>query len=190
MHNELLLFFQTHPDWLLWLGVISTLTIIISLAAAPWYVARLPADFFLAGTHITGSADVTMAAQEHQSTPIAGTSTAPADSKSAYRGRWAPDTCQFAADMPLLQVLLPPALRRLARNTLALVFVMLGLLLFVTPGPGLVVLLAGFALCDLPVKYRLLRWLATHTPLLESMNQYRERRGLAPFLAPGSESRG
>ena len=72
----------------------------------------------------------------------------------------------------------------LARNFLGIVFIVLGVVMFVTPGPGLVALLIGLSLCEFPGKRRLVRWLASRPSVYATLNWLRRRAGTEPFEYP------
>lgn len=77
--------------------------------------------------------------------------------------------------------------RVIAQNTLGFVLIALGVALLFLPGQGLLTILLGVLLTDLPVRRRLLRWLASRPLLAEKLQQMRRDRGLAPFEGlPGS----
>lgn len=100
----------------------------------------------------------------------------------------------FVASLPT-DYLLPKApqarskgVRRLLlqafRNLIGFLFVILGLILLVTPGPGLVVLLVGISLAEFPGKHRLLINIAIQPSVFKSLNWMRTRRGKQPFEYP------
>ena len=75
--------------------------------------------------------------------------------------------------------------RRVARNLLALVVLLVGVLLLVLPGQGLLTILAGCLLLDAPHKRRLeLRWMQKPR-VLSAINRLRRRGGRPPLLTPG-----
>lgn len=47
--DGLLRWIETHEVLLAWLGVISAVVFVVSLAAVPWFVARIPTDYFYSG---------------------------------------------------------------------------------------------------------------------------------------------
>ena len=73
----------------------------------------------------------------------------------------------------------------LLRNLAGCLLVLLGLVMLVTPGPGLVGLLLGLSLCEFPGKHALLARLAARPDVLASLNWLRRRGGHAPFERPG-----
>lgn len=80
---------------------------------------------------------------------------------------------------------LHPALRAVliaGKNLVGAVFVVVGLALLVLPGQGLLTILAGIILLDLPGKYRLERWVIGRRPVLRSINWLRRRAGRPPLI--------
>lgn len=72
----------------------------------------------------------------------------------------------------------------IARNVAGSLLIVLGLVMMVTPGPGLVALLLGLTLCRFPGKRALLLRLAARPGVFASLNWIRLRRGVAPFEHP------
>ncbi len=78
-----------------------------------------------------------------------------------------------------------PALRGLliaGKNLLGAVFVVVGLTMLVLPGQGVLTILAGLVLLDVPGKYRLERWAVGRRPVLRSLNWLRRRAGRPPLV--------
>ncbi|MCO6413402.1 MAG: hypothetical protein J5I92_11745 [Thiogranum sp.] len=76
-----------------------------------------------------------------------------------------------------------------AKNLLGGVLVLAGLLMLVTPGQGLLTLLAGLVIMNYPGKFALERWLITRPRVLPAINWLRRRRGHPPLQAPRRQSR-
>ena len=72
----------------------------------------------------------------------------------------------------------------LLKNLVGAVLVVLGLVMLVTPGQGLLTLLAGLLLMNFPGKYQLERWLVMRPGVLKTLNWLRRRHGQAPFVTP------
>ena len=72
----------------------------------------------------------------------------------------------------------------LARNVTGVLLMTLGIIMFITPGPGLVVLLTGLSVCEFRGKYRLLRKLAAQPRVFATLNYLRQRQSRPPFLPP------
>lgn len=70
------------------------------------------------------------------------------------------------------------------RNLLGLVWLLLGLVMLVTPGQGLLTIMAALLVLDYPGKRRLLRHLLGRPRLLGGINRIRTRRGYPPLEAP------
>jgi hypothetical protein len=63
------------------------------------------------------------------------------------------------------------------KNILGSLFLLTGLLMLFLPGQGLLTMVMGIVLLDLPVKYRLQRWLISRGPILRAINWLRRRAG-------------
>jgi small-conductance mechanosensitive channel len=98
----------------------------------------------------------------------------PADYFVAERRRRA-DESERAWHHPLLNIL---------RNLLGAVLALLGLLMLLTPGQGLLTLLAGLLLMNFPCKYRLERWLVQRPGVFSGLNWLRGKVGKAAFEPP------
>ncbi|NCF16828.1 MAG: hypothetical protein GWP63_01190 [Haliea sp.] len=72
----------------------------------------------------------------------------------------------------------------LLKNMVGAILVVLGLIMLVTPGQGLLTLLAGLLLMNFPGKYQLERWLVLRPGMLRALNWLRGRQGQAPFDHP------
>jgi len=75
---------------------------------------------------------------------------------------------------------------RIAKNVAGAVLILGGLVLMLpgVPGPGIVVLLLGLALTDLPGKRRLIRRIVRKPAVLKSMNRVRRRFGRTDLVRP------
>jgi len=74
----------------------------------------------------------------------------------------------------------------LLKNLLGALLVVMGLVMLVTPGQGLLTLLAGLLLMNFPGKYRMERWLVLRPGVMRALNWLRQRQGHAPFDRPTS----
>lgn len=72
-----------------------------------------------------------------------------------------------------------------AKNLLGYLLIAAGIAMLVLPGQGMVTILLGILLVDLPGKYRLERWLVARRPLLHSINWLRRRAGRKPLVLEG-----
>jgi hypothetical protein len=70
------------------------------------------------------------------------------------------------------------------KNLLGFMLVVLGVIMLVTPGQGLLTLLAGLLLMNFPGKYRLERWLVRRPGVMRALNWLRGRRHQQPFDPP------
>lgn len=70
------------------------------------------------------------------------------------------------------------------RALVGLILVTLGLIMLITPGPGVIMLLLGVSIAEFPGRNRLLVHLATRPRVLSSLNWMRERHGKPPFVPP------
>ena len=75
-------------------------------------------------------------------------------------------------------------LRVVARNVVGAVFVVAGLAMLVLPGQGLLTLVLGVALVDLPGKHALERRMTRTRTFRRSVNWMRRRMGREPFEFP------
>ena len=85
----------------------------------------------------------------------------------------------------------PAALRiplRILKNVLAVGLIMLGAIMFVTPGPGIFPIVIGVLLADFPGKLKLQRWLLCQPKVMNSMNWLRQKFERPPFHMPCEES--
>ncbi len=71
---------------------------------------------------------------------------------------------------------------KFARNVLGVSIIGLGLILMLTPGPGLVTLVLGFSLCEFSCKQRLLGQWINHPTVFLALNWMRLRHGKPAFL--------
>jgi hypothetical protein len=75
------------------------------------------------------------------------------------------------------------------KNMLGALFLMAGFAMLFLPGQGLLTMVMGIVLLDLPVKYRLERWLIARRPILHGINWLRQRAG-KPRLIVGKAGDG
>lgn len=80
----------------------------------------------------------------------------------------------------------PTSLRlflRLGKNVLGGAFVLAGVAMLALPGQGILTLLAGVLLLDIPGKYRFEKWMVSRDWVRRSINWHRRRRGIEPLRA-------
>jgi len=70
----------------------------------------------------------------------------------------------------------------IAKNLLGLVLVAAGILMLVLPGQGVLTIVAGLFLLDVPGKHRMVMWIVRRPAVLNSMNWIRERAGREPLV--------
>ncbi len=73
------------------------------------------------------------------------------------------------------------------KNTLGACLIVLGLIMLVTPGQGLLTILAGIAVSNLPGKYRMERWLVTRRPVWRTVTYLRHKAGVPPMQKPDED---
>lgn len=62
------------------------------------------------------------------------------------------------------------------KNCLAVILLLAGIVMLVTPGQGLLTILIGVLMLDFPGKYRVERWMVRIKPVLTSINWLRRRK--------------
>jgi hypothetical protein len=80
-----------------------------------------------------------------------------------------------------------PAVRIVAlagKNILGALLLLAGLVMLFTPGQGILCVLLGVALLDVPGKRRLERWIATRPPVFKALNALRRKYGHPPLEKP------
>src|SRR5262249_38897596 len=70
---------------------------------------------------------------------------------------------------------------RILKNLLAFGLILLGAVMFVTPGPGMFPILLGVLLADFPGKLKLQRWILSKPYVMNSMNWLRRKLRLRRF---------
>jgi hypothetical protein len=80
-----------------------------------------------------------------------------------------------------------PVLRMIAltaKNALGIILILAGAIMLFTPGQGIITLLIGLALVDLPGKRSLERWIVCRPRVLAAINRLRTRYGHPPLEDP------
>lgn len=72
-----------------------------------------------------------------------------------------------------------------AKNLLGYLLIMAGVAMLLLPGQGVLTMLLGFIMVDLPGKYRFERWLVARPLVLRSINMLRRRAGREPLILDG-----
>ena len=72
------------------------------------------------------------------------------------------------------------------KNVLGIVLMLGGIVLMMPgiPGPGVVVILLGLTITDIPGKHKLLLWIVRHPRVMKSMNKLRHRFGRPNLVKP------
>ncbi len=68
------------------------------------------------------------------------------------------------------------------KNLLGYIMIVAGIAMLVLPGQGLLTILLGVMLVDLPGKYRIERWIVARPPVLRSVNWLRQKAGRCPLV--------
>ncbi|WP_146651110.1 PGPGW domain-containing protein [Labilithrix luteola] len=100
--------------------------------------------------------------------------------------------------VPMLVVRLPadhfvrPPTRRsvlihFGRNVVGGILVAVGLAMLVLPGQGVITILIGLSVLDLPIKHRLIRRILSQPRLEHAIQRLRERAGKPPLEIPDSD---
>ncbi len=71
------------------------------------------------------------------------------------------------------------------RNMLAAILILAGLAMLVLPGQGVLAIIAGVLMLDVPGKYRFERWLVSRPGVLRALNWLRRRAGKPPLRVNG-----
>jgi hypothetical protein len=78
-----------------------------------------------------------------------------------------------------------PAIRMLlitGKNILGYILILAGVTMLVLPGQGMLTILIGIILIDIPGKFRFEKWVVTRPPVLRSINWLRLRARRAPLV--------
>lgn len=77
----------------------------------------------------------------------------------------------------------------ITKNLLAVVLLVAGIAMLVLPGQGLLTILVGFLLMDMPGKYRMEKWLMQRRCINRPVNWLRKRKGGKPLATDTDEGR-
>jgi hypothetical protein len=72
----------------------------------------------------------------------------------------------------------------LAKNLLGLVFIAAGMAMWILPGQGMITMMIGIILLDLPGKFRFERWLIRRRSISRAINWVRRKVNSPPLLIP------
>lgn len=135
MFDALTTWLSMNTGFLVAAGVVSFVLLGATLFVTPWFLARLPHDYF---------------------------TTKPTNAPHSLR-------------RTVISVL---------RTILGTLLIFLSFAVMFTPGPGLVLLVFGLALCDFPGKHNLLVKLVSRPSVLSALNWIRGRTKQPPFIVP------
>jgi len=77
---------------------------------------------------------------------------------------------------------------RIARTVAGVVLIALGLAMLVLPGQGLLTVLVGLSILDLPIKTRIIRKILTNEKVRGAIDGIRRKRGKAPLIPPADDA--
>ena len=73
----------------------------------------------------------------------------------------------------------------IGKNLLGYLLILAGIAMLVLPGQGVLTILLGIILADVPGKYRLERWAVSRPAVLGAINGLRRRAGREPLVLDG-----
>jgi archaellum biogenesis protein FlaJ (TadC family) len=68
------------------------------------------------------------------------------------------------------------------KNVIGGVFVLVGIIMLVTPGQGVLTIIVGIMLMNFPGKFKLERWIISRGFTLKFINRLRRKRGRSPLV--------
>ncbi|MGH1472382.1 MAG: hypothetical protein ACRBCS_14410 [Cellvibrionaceae bacterium] len=71
---------------------------------------------------------------------------------------------------------------KIIRNTIAVCFIVLGILLLILPGQGLLTILLGVFIADFPGKHKLVNWIVARKGVMKTINWLRKKSGKEPIV--------
>ncbi|MBN9165147.1 MAG: hypothetical protein BGO98_16330 [Myxococcales bacterium 68-20] len=74
--------------------------------------------------------------------------------------------------------------KMIARNVLGFILVAAGIAMLVLPGQGVLTILLGLSIIDLPIRQRVFRWLLMRPKVVEVMQGLRTKGGKPPLVIP------
>jgi hypothetical protein len=78
----------------------------------------------------------------------------------------------------------------IVRNVAGFALIVLGVLMLVLPGQGILTILVGLMLVDLPIKHRILLKLLYRPTVVRGLDLLRKKLGRPPFILPDRRGRG
>ncbi len=77
-----------------------------------------------------------------------------------------------------------PLPKKIARNIIGFALIAAGVAMLVLPGQGILTILIGLSIVDLPVKHRIMQWLLSRPTIEEGVQRLRARAGKPPLVIP------
>jgi hypothetical protein len=74
--------------------------------------------------------------------------------------------------------------KKIVRNVLGALLIAAGIAMLVLPGQGIITILFGLSIIDLPVKRRIFRWLLQRRGVEKAVQLLREKAGQPAFIIP------
>ena len=74
--------------------------------------------------------------------------------------------------------------KKIVRNVLGFALIAAGIAMLVLPGQGILTILIGLSIVDLPVKHRIMRWLLQRPKIQEGVQRLRSKAGKPPLVIP------
>ncbi len=72
--------------------------------------------------------------------------------------------------------------RRIVQNVFGIVFLLMGMVMLLTPGQGILSIFVGITLLDFPGKQKLIRRILSNSKVLNAINNIREKCQKAPLM--------
>jgi len=73
---------------------------------------------------------------------------------------------------------------RIIKNIIGIILIIVGIIMFVTPGQGIITLLIGLSLTDFPGKYKLERRIIRNQKVYKTLNWIRKKTSAPPLKYP------
>jgi hypothetical protein len=180
--NRLLAWLHVHWGFALAGSLVFTAAIFLAL---PWWLRQLPADYF---SRVSRRRVARGRIRDSVQRPFVVPASAGKDRLKAVQ--------QTPSSLAVRRIADAPVARRpggplhlaaiLLKNAVGGVLVLGGLVLLLTPGPGIPGILIGLTLMNFPGKFRLERWLVSRRGVWEGVNWLRRRWGAPPFERPAA----
>lgn len=74
--------------------------------------------------------------------------------------------------------------KKIALNVAGVVLIAAGIVMLILPGQGIVTVLIGLSVLDLPIKHKILRWLLQRRKIQEGVQRLRSKAGKPPLVIP------